>query len=85
MDGIRGQVEFTQRSAFDPTWVNFQLGAANQDYESNLRYASSMLTYSIKELPQKLLTAEHYEDICNTTGNIYNPMNLDLNAVPPPG
>lgn len=85
MDGISGTVDFTQRSPFDPTWSNFQLGTADQDYESNLRFVSSMLQYSIRELPPKM---EYYDDankICNTTGSVYNPTELDLKKVPPPG
>ncbi|XP_028170007.1 uncharacterized protein LOC114359719 isoform X1 [Ostrinia furnacalis] len=85
MDGIRGTVEFSQRSPFDPTWVNFQLGAADQDYESNLRFVSSMMQYSIKELPPRLLDASQANHLCNTTGGIYNPLGLDLNSLPPPG
>ncbi|XP_032523297.2 uncharacterized protein LOC116774686 isoform X1 [Danaus plexippus] len=85
MDGIRGTVEFTQRSPFDPTWANFQLGASDQDYESNLRFVSSMVQYSIRELPPKLVDASQWTSVCNTTGNLYNPMGLDLNNIPPPG
>ncbi|CAH2230559.1 jg8887 [Pararge aegeria aegeria] len=85
MDGIRGTVEFTQRSPFDPTWANFQLGAADQDYESNLRFVSSMLQYSVRELPPKALEAKQWNNICNTTGNLYNPTEVDLKNLPPPG
>ncbi|KAJ0170967.1 hypothetical protein K1T71_013739 [Dendrolimus kikuchii] len=84
-DGIRGTVEFTQRSPFDPTWVNFQLGASDQDYETNLRFVSSMLQYNIKELPPRLLEADQWEHMCNTTGNIFNPTNIEKKDIPPPG
>ncbi|XP_012547044.2 uncharacterized protein LOC101739289 isoform X1 [Bombyx mori] len=85
MDGIRGTVDFTQRSPFDPTWVNFQLGASDMEYESNLRFVGSMLQYNIRELPPKLLDANQVNYMCNTTGDIYNPMELDLKTLPPPG
>ncbi|XP_072936452.1 uncharacterized protein Rsod isoform X1 [Epargyreus clarus] len=85
MDGIRGMVEFTQHSPFDPTWANFQLGAADMDYESNLRFVGSMLQYSIRELPPKLLDASMVDHICNTTGKLYNPTNIEAKDVPPPG
>ncbi|XP_030019565.2 uncharacterized protein LOC115439736 [Manduca sexta] len=84
-DGIRGEVSFTQRSPFDPTWANFTLAAADQDYESNLRFVGSMLQYSIKELPPKLLDASHILTMCNTTGGVYNPRQLDMKDIPPPG
>ncbi|XP_046973148.1 uncharacterized protein LOC124539833 isoform X2 [Vanessa cardui] len=85
MDGIKGTVEFNQRSPFDPTWANFQLGASDQDYESNLRFVSSMLQYSIRELPPKVIDPEKWKSICNTTGNLYNPTGIDEKNVPPPG
>lgn len=85
MDGVTGQVEFTQRSPYDPTWANFQLEASDKEYESNLRFIGSMATYTIRELPPKLQDAEHYKEICNSTGNIYNPLNLELKGAPPAG
>ncbi|PZC73227.1 hypothetical protein B5X24_HaOG209907 [Helicoverpa armigera] len=84
MDGIRGSVDFTQRSPFDPTWTNFQLGASDQDYESNLRFVSSVLQYSVQELPPRLV-GDDIASICNTTGGIYNPTYIDLSNLPPPG
>lgn len=85
MDGIRGTVEFTQRSPFDLTWANFQLGAADMDYESNLRFVSSMLHYNVHELPAKLLNADLMDSMCNTTGSLFNPTGVDINNMPPPG
>ncbi|XP_045506507.1 uncharacterized protein LOC123702765 isoform X2 [Colias croceus] len=85
MDGIRGVVEFTQRSPFDPTWANFQLGASDQEYESNLRFVSSITQYSVRELPPKLYEAKYWETMCNTTGGVYNPNNVDMKSVPPAG
>lgn len=84
MDGIHGTIDFTQRSPFDPTWTNFQLGAADGDYESNLRFVSSVLQYRVHELPPKLV-GDDVASLCNTTGGIYNPSGLDLNKLPPPG
>ncbi|XP_050553803.1 uncharacterized protein LOC118270440 isoform X1 [Spodoptera frugiperda] len=83
MEGIRGSVDFTQRSPFDPTWTNFQLGAADQDYESNLRFVSSVLQYNVRDLPPRLLADVH--SYCNTTGGVYNPTHVDLTKLPPPG
>ncbi|VVC90046.1 unnamed protein product [Leptidea sinapis] len=84
-DGIRGTVEFTQRSPYDPTWINFQLAASDQEYESNLRFVSSVTQYSIRELPPKLYEARMWDSRCNTTGGIYNPLGIELKSVPPPG
>lgn len=84
MEGIRGSIDFTQRSPFDPTWTNFQLGAADQDYESNLRFVSSVLQYNVRDLPPRLL-ADGMQSYCNTTGAVYNPTHVDLTKLPPPG
>ncbi|KAJ2940014.1 hypothetical protein O0L34_g14045 [Tuta absoluta] len=85
MDGIRGSVDFTQRSPFDPTWTNFQLGAADGDYESNLRFVGSMLQYSVMELPPRLAGAQEFLSMCATVGNLYNPNGVDVASLPPPG
>lgn len=85
MDGIRGTIDFSQRSPFDPTWADFKLGSSDEDYESNLRFVSSMLQYNIRELPPRLLDASRINDICNTTGDLYNPTKIELQNVPPPG
>ncbi|KAJ8709474.1 hypothetical protein PYW08_009478 [Mythimna loreyi] len=84
MDGIRGSIDFMQRSPFDPTWTNFQLGAADGDYESNLRFVSSVLQYVVRELPPRLI-GDDVDSLCNTTGGIYNPTGLELTKLPPPG
>ncbi|XP_022827312.1 uncharacterized protein LOC111357026 isoform X1 [Spodoptera litura] len=84
MEGIRGSIDFTQRSPFDPTWTNFQLGAADQDYESNLRFVSSVLQYNVRDLPPRLV-ADDVQSYCNTTSGIYNPTRVDLKNLPPPG
>ncbi|KPJ12105.1 hypothetical protein RR48_02994 [Papilio machaon] len=85
MDGIRGTVDFVQRSPFDPTWVNFQLGAADQEYESNLRFVGAMQQYNIRQVPARLLGPDLVHSMCNTTGELYNPTGINLNDVPPPG
>ncbi|XP_022116350.2 uncharacterized protein LOC110994148 [Pieris rapae] len=85
MDGIRGSIEFTQRSPYDPTWANFQLGASDLDYEGNLRFVGSITQYSVRELPPRLYEAKYWETMCNTTGGMYNPNNVDLKNTPPPG
>ncbi|CAH0683875.1 unnamed protein product [Chilo suppressalis] len=85
MDGIKGAVDFTQRSPYDPTWATFALGSSDQDYEANLRFVSSTLQYAVRQLPPKLIDANHVKDICNTTGEIYNPTGLDLKNLPPAG
>ncbi|CAH2059735.1 unnamed protein product, partial [Iphiclides podalirius] len=85
MDGVRGTVDFSQRSPFDPTWSNFQLGAADQEYESNLRFVGSMLQYNIHQVPARLLGPDLVHSMCNTTGDLYNPTGINANEVPPPG
>ncbi|XP_068625420.1 uncharacterized protein Rsod isoform X1 [Battus philenor] len=85
MDGVRGTVDFVQRSPFDPTWSNFQLGAADQEYESNLRFVGSMLNYEIRQVPARLLGPHLVHSVCNTTGDLYNPTGISMDDLPPPG
>ncbi|GBP28787.1 hypothetical protein EVAR_19831_1 [Eumeta japonica] len=85
MGGVKGEVEFTQRSPFEPTWSDFHLGASDNNYASNVIFVDSVLAYSIKELPPRLLDESQVNSYCNTTGNIYNPTHIDLKNVPPAG
>ncbi|KOB69158.1 Superoxide dismutase (Cu-Zn), partial [Operophtera brumata] len=62
---------FTQRSPFEPTWTNFQLGASDRDYESNLRFVNSVATYSIRELPPKSAALGDMETYCLSTQDQY--------------
>lgn len=83
MNGIKGKVEFNQRSPYDITWINFQLSSSDNSYESNLRFVSSMERYVIKELPVVLI--DGWDSICNSTGDIYNPLKVEMDKLPPAG
>ncbi|XP_077282996.1 superoxide dismutase family protein Rsod [Arctopsyche grandis] len=84
-DGIRGEIEFKQQSKFDPTWITFNLSASDGTYESSLKYASSVLTYEIAELPRPPASTHNKSPNNCDIGNIYNPKNVDLKFNPPPG
>lgn len=82
MGGARGEVRLRQRAPHAPTWATFELSAAAaDDYEAELRFASSVRHYGIRELPPLPGAAAP----CNHTGGLYNPSGVDLASVPPPG
>ncbi|KAI8423349.1 hypothetical protein MSG28_014359 [Choristoneura fumiferana] len=82
MGGVRGTVRLVQRAPHAPTWLTFELAAADKDnYELNLRFVGSVRGYSIRELPPRPAAARP----CNYTGAVYNPSGVDLATVPPPG
>ncbi|XP_043268911.1 uncharacterized protein Rsod isoform X2 [Venturia canescens] len=85
--GIRGEVTLSQETQYDPTWVNVTLNTIN-DLETRLRYATKIAAYRIHELPRDPFYFMHQnnsEEPCLTTKEMYNPSNIDLKTIPPPG
>lgn len=76
----------SQNTRFEPTFLNFNLTTSRGDIETKLVYSSSVAGYKIHELPiMPAKTVGQTENSCLTTKFIYNPSNVDLNAVPPNG
>ncbi|XP_008207466.1 uncharacterized protein LOC100124033 [Nasonia vitripennis] len=83
--GIKGEVTLIQETPFDPTWVNVSLSPIN-DLETRIRYETKVVSYSIHELPkepEKLL--QDTIEPCLTTKNLYDPLKINENTVPPAG
>lgn len=84
--GIKGDITMAQNTRFEPTFINFNLTTARGDIETKLVYSSSVAGYKIHELPiMPAKTVGQTENSCLTTKFVYNPNNVDLNAVPPNG
>ncbi|XP_068153414.1 uncharacterized protein Rsod [Drosophila tropicalis] len=80
--GVKGEVTFTQRSKFDPTFLNFTLGAPLSQHVSR-KFAEDVAHFRIHSLPpvpQHMGKAEY----CQSTGDMHNPRNLQEH-IPPPG
>lgn len=84
--GIKGDVTMSQNTRFEPTFLNFNLSTSRGDIETKLVYSSSVAGYKIHDLPiMPAKTVGQAENSCLTTKFIYNPLQMDLNTVPPNG
>ncbi|CAG9854590.1 unnamed protein product [Phyllotreta striolata] len=84
--GIKGDIQMTQRTKFEPTFVKFNLTTARGDVETRIVYSSTVSAYKIHELPIKPFPAgNEIENSCLTTNFVYNPQSVNLNNVPPNG
>ncbi|GAB0087396.1 uncharacterized protein DMENIID0001_016930 [Sergentomyia squamirostris] len=82
--GLKGEITISQRSRFDPTWLNFTMSAASNDVEANLLYARNVASFRITTLPPSPIGTNE-TTFCPSGGPVYNPTNLDMNTLPPPG
>ncbi|XP_052836220.1 LOW QUALITY PROTEIN: uncharacterized protein LOC128252495 [Drosophila gunungcola] len=80
--GVKGEVTFMQRSKFDPTFLNFTLGAPLSQHVSR-KFAEDVAAFRIHSLPPVPQRMGH-EDYCFTTGEMHNPREISDN-IPPPG
>lgn len=83
-DGINGEITLTQRSRFEPTWLNFSMASSTKTYRDNIEYARNVASFKITELPPNPAKA-NLKKYCATTGGIYNPLKIDRSGRPPPG
>ncbi|XP_044006416.1 uncharacterized protein LOC122851330 isoform X2 [Aphidius gifuensis] len=83
--GIKGEITFTQETPYHPTWINVTLNPID-DLETRLRYETKTSAYKIHQLPRDPLDTSHkIGKSCSSTKEIFNPVNIDDKAVPPPG
>lgn len=83
-NGIKGELTLTQRSKFEPIWLNFTFGAIDGSLRSNFEFAKNIAGFKIHDLPPSPLHANS-SFYCATTGKIYNPRDLENDKLPPPG
>jgi hypothetical protein len=83
-NGIKGELTMTQRSKFEPTWLNFSFASTDGSLQNNFEYAKNIASYKIHELPPSPLYANS-ERYCRTSGGVFNPKNLENHNLPPPG
>ena len=82
--GIKGELTIKQQSRFQPTWLNFSISSASDDHEHNLNYAREVSSFRITELPPAPSQANK-DNYCDSGKFVFNPMNIDINKIPPPG
>lgn len=81
--GVKGEVTFTQRSKFDPTFLNFTLATPLAHHVSR-KFAEDVSGFKIHSLPPTPQRIGQ-PDYCETTGELHNPRELQLDHAPPPG
>lgn len=73
-DGVKGEVTLSQRSPFDPTWIQMNLTSTNDKYTGRVTKTSA---YKIHELPPVPLPSINIKDNhCLKTGSVFNPSNI---------
>lgn len=73
-----------QRSPFEPTWLNFTVHSAKNELRENTEYIRDLAGFQLRYLPPDPALAN--KDIyCSTTGSVYNPSDVEVHGVPPPG
>ncbi|XP_014088313.2 uncharacterized protein Rsod [Bactrocera oleae] len=83
--GIKGEITFTQRSRFDPTFLNFTLESAGKQARFvNRKFAEDVSAFRIHTLPP-VPHRKGLPSYCESTGGLYNPRELDKSTIPPPG
>lgn len=83
-NGIKGELTMSQRHRFEPTWLNFSFTSTDGSLKNNFEYAKNIASYKIHELPPSPLYA-NAENYCSTSGNVFNPRNIEEHNLPPPG
>lgn len=82
--GIRGEISMRQKFKFEPTWVKFNFFAASNKSRENIELVRSVSNILVTDLPPNPIFANKI-DFCSTSGEVFNPTNVILNKVPPPG
>lgn len=72
-----------QRSKFDPTFLNFTLATPLAQHVSR-KFAQDVSGFKIHSLPPTPHRIGQ-PDYCETTGELHNPRELQLDHAPPPG
>uniref|UniRef100_A0A182WSI4 Superoxide dismutase copper/zinc binding domain-containing protein n=1 Tax=Anopheles quadriannulatus TaxID=34691 RepID=A0A182WSI4_ANOQN len=82
--GMRGDMRFTQRSRFEPTWIQANFGAASNESAANINYAKDVSSFRINQLPLEAYAGPE-ERYCLTGGGVFNPTGIAEKDKPPPG
>ncbi|XP_037950401.1 uncharacterized protein LOC119681315 [Teleopsis dalmanni] len=83
-DGTKVELTMTQRSKFDPTFLNFTtVSTASQVHTIIRKFAEDVASYRVNMLPPVPYELGQ-SGYCQSTAQIYNPLEL-IDNIPPPG
>lgn len=73
-----------QKFKFEPTWVKFSFFAVSNKTRENIELVRNVSKILVTELPPNPIFANKL-NFCSTSGGVFNPTNIDLDKIPPPG
>lgn len=83
-NGLKGEIRISQRFKFEPAWLNFTLTSASNEFRPNTEFARDLAGISIRNLPPDPVMANK-PNHCESCGPIMNPINIEMDKIPPPG
>ncbi|XP_061393687.1 uncharacterized protein LOC133329207 [Musca vetustissima] len=84
-EGIKGEITMTQRSKFDPTFLNFTMNTVAENATNVARkFAEDVAAFRIHQLPPAPLKLG-LPGYCESTGELYNPREVEKHQIPPAG
>lgn len=84
-NNMRGEIQFTQNGRFEPTWVNVSVAPTDNDHLTGEKYAARLKRFQITTLPPQPGLKSNFTHYCNSSGPIFNPTNINMDNIPPPG
>lgn len=84
-NNMRGEMTLTQNGRFEPTWVNVTVNPTDNDFQTGQKYALKLTRMEITNLPPQPSLRSNVTHYCNSSGPIFNPLQVDLETIPPAG
>lgn len=84
-NNMKGEITLTQNGRFEPTWINVTVGTTDNDPITGAKYAARLKRFEITALPPQPHLKSNLTHYCNSSGLLFNPMQIDLGNIPPPG
>lgn len=84
-NNMKGEITLMQNSRFEPTWINVTVAPTDNDPLTGEKYAARLKRFQINTLAPHPSLKSNVTQYCNSSGPMWNPSNIDLQAIPPPG
>lgn len=84
-NNVKGEITMTQNGRFEPTWINISVVPTDNDPLTGQKYAAKLKRFQITTLPPQPSLKSNLTGYCNSSGPIYNPLDVNLDNIPPPG
>lgn len=84
-NNVKGEITLKQNTRFEPTWINVTVVPTDNDLLTGAKYASRLKRFQITTLPPQPSLKSNITHYCNSSGSIFNPVDLNVDSVPPAG